>query len=61
MSRCRWMTQGGVRFHVPGCWGTVHDPYGICNCPRTEKTTEDRIDALEAAVERLISRLEKPQ
>jgi hypothetical protein len=58
---CRWVVQGGVRFHIPDCWGTVHDPDGPCHCTDKKENLDERIEALEATVERLMKRLETPQ
>lgn len=58
---CRWVVEGGIRFHVPDCWGTVHDPDGPCHCPRSKETLEDRIEALEARLARICTILEQPQ
>lgn len=58
---CRWVVQDGIRFHIPDCWGTVHDTDGPCHCANKKENLDERIDALEATVERLLKRLDTPQ
>lgn len=57
MARCRWHTdkQTGERFHVPGCWSAVHDPWS-CDCPRSERSQENyenEVDEIEKLTERV--------
>jgi len=52
-SRCRWHTEQGIRFLVPGCLNrAVHGDDAVCHCPSAEKPAaedlEDRAEALEA-------------
>lgn len=60
---CRWHTdkQTGERFHVPECWGTVHDPDGMCHCPdRPLEEDEDvgvRVAELEVQLGRITAAL----
>ena len=58
---CRWVVEGGVRFHVPGCWGTVHDPDGPCHCHTSRQTLDERMDNIESQLKRLIEKLEPTQ
>jgi len=62
---CAWYDDGdGVRYHVPQCWGTVHDPDGPCYCrtrPREREEGEelpDIYDLLES-IDRRLQKLEK--
>ncbi|QDP53725.1 MAG: hypothetical protein GOVbin7759_12 [Prokaryotic dsDNA virus sp.] len=47
--RCRWHTDGDLRFLVPGCWNrAVHGDDATCHCPRAStEELESRIAALE--------------
>lgn len=57
---CRWVVQGGIRFHVPGCWGTVHDPDGHCHCPTRADSLDERLDAIERELASLKATPESP-
>lgn len=63
--RCHWITdkETGMRVHIPGCWGGVHDWRG-CYCTRTlagrdayEQQADDDVDLLERRVHALEERL----
>jgi hypothetical protein len=57
---CRWLVDDktGERYHVPGCWGGLHDPEG-CYCNYNPEDVEEieklkmRIDELEKKVSAL--------
>lgn len=58
--RCRWIADASVpggRYHVPGCWGTVHDPDGVCHCPTNRVSELDRIEHLERIVADMAKRI----
>lgn len=67
VERCRWLTDPdtGAKYHVPGCWGGVHDPRG-CYCRRSKDSEEayelgeqdDEIERLEDRVKALEEKLE---
>jgi hypothetical protein len=64
MSRCRWHIdeKTGEKYHVPGCWGGVHDPGG-CYCRRSGSGREayeaqEDDDEIEKLVQR-VAELEK--
>lgn len=45
---CRWVIDKSVpggKYHIPECWGTVHDPEGFCICE--DKDTQDFDDFME--------------
>ena len=67
--RCRWLIdkETGLKYHVPGCWGGVHNPLG-CYCDRSEagqaayerEDVDDEFDKLRdrvAALEEQLSTL----
>lgn len=56
---CRWVIEGGVRFHVPDCWGTLHDPDGPCCCPDRRETLDERLDVMDARLDRLAEAIGK--
>lgn len=57
---CRWHTdkKSGLRYHVPECWGTVHDPDGPCHCPDRVPDAED-LDDFNRQVDKRIKGLER--
>lgn len=62
MKRCRWVADASVpggRYHVPECWGTVHDPHGICHCPPLDGDDEARMDRLERTVASLSAQIQE--
>jgi hypothetical protein len=60
--RCRWLVdkKTGLKYHVPECWGGVHNPLG-CYCDRSEsgweayerEDVDDEFDKLRDRVEEL--------
>lgn len=59
---CRWHYDKklNLRYHVPECWGTVHDPDGHCHCDdrvRDDEETSDRVGELEERVRELEKKL----
>ena len=54
MARCRWIDDPEIGWwHMPECWGTVHDPDGECICPDDpgDQSVEARLTRIERRLE----------
>lgn len=65
MTKCRWHTdkKTGQRYHVPGCWGGLHNSDGCYCYPEKNEDSEkhdDEIDSLKKRVAALEAGLLKP-
>jgi len=54
-TRCRWHTEDGIRFLVPGCMNrAVYGDHAMCDCPSAKKPAaeklEDRVERLEVII-----------
>ncbi len=60
---CRWFTdrETGERWHVPECWGTLHNPDGECHCPDRKPDADEMPDdeGLETRMRALEDRIAK--